>query len=237
MMSFSQTINEKPVFVIVHGAWGGGWAFKEVDSLLTAKGATVIRPTLTGHGERVHLASTDIRLETHILDVVNTILYEDLQNVILVGHSYGGMIITGVADSIPERISKMIYLDAFVPENGESLNALNRKYGRAGHENDNGFVIPVWVPEGTPPPKDVAQSWKTFNDPISLKNPQRSLVPTTFVLFVVKEKNPEDDDFAWAAERAEKKGWQVLFLESDHNAQWSTPVELVEMLWSVGIIY
>ena len=106
---------EVHTFVIVHGAWGGGWAFREVDDMLTAQGHKVYRPTLTGQGERVHLASKDVGLETHIDDVVNTILYEELNDIILVGHSYGGMVVTGVADRIPERISHLIYLDATTP--------------------------------------------------------------------------------------------------------------------------
>src|SRR5215210_2977126 len=118
--SFTQS-TPKPVYVIVHGAWGGSWAFKKADSLLTEKGCVVYRPSLTGQGERVHLATTEVDLKMHITDVVNTILFEDLHDVILVGHSYGGMVITGVADSLPGRIASMIYLDAFVPENGESL--------------------------------------------------------------------------------------------------------------------
>jgi pimeloyl-ACP methyl ester carboxylesterase len=110
----------KPVYVIVHGAWGGGWAFKEVDSLMREKGCIVYRPTLTGQGEKVHLATTDVGLNTHINDVVNMILFEDLHDIILIGHSYGGMVVTGVADSLPGRIRKLIYLDAMVPESGES---------------------------------------------------------------------------------------------------------------------
>lgn len=86
--------NPPPVYVIVHGAWGGSWAFKEVDQLLTATGSTVYRPSLTGQGERVHLANESIGLETHIMDVVNIILFEELDNIILVGHSYGGMVVT-----------------------------------------------------------------------------------------------------------------------------------------------
>jgi pimeloyl-ACP methyl ester carboxylesterase len=234
MMSFSQTKKETPVYVMVHGAWGGGWAFKEVDSLLTAKGCSVYRPTLTGHGERAHLASPEIRLETHILDVVNTILYEDLHNIILVGHSYGGMVITGVADTIPERIKKLIYLDAFIPENGESLNTIDEKIGRPVRHAVDGFIIPYWVPEGTPPPKDVPQSFKTFNDPIKLDNPLRIQLTATFILTVDRGKRPEDDDFAWAAQRAEKKKWPIFYLEADHNAQWSAPKELAGLLWSVG---
>lgn len=94
----------KPTIVIVHGAWGGGWAFKKVESLLRQKGFDVYRPQLTGQGDRVHLARPDIGLNTHIDDVVNTILYEDLRDIVLVGHSYGGMVISGVADRVPDRI-------------------------------------------------------------------------------------------------------------------------------------
>src|ERR1700748_2369717 len=95
-------------YVIVHGAWGGGWAFKEVDHLLSADGNTVYRPTLTGQGERVHLFTPDLDLNTHITDIVNVILYENLHNIVLVGHSYGGMVITGVADRVPDRIAHIV---------------------------------------------------------------------------------------------------------------------------------
>lgn len=111
-------INKQRVFLFVHGAWGGGWEYRKVDSILTAKGDIVFRPTLTGLGERSHLADTEINLTTHINDIVNVIKFEELQDVILVGHSYGGMVISGVAEQIPERIKQMIYLDAFVPNNG-----------------------------------------------------------------------------------------------------------------------
>src|SRR5678815_2577012 len=111
----------KPTIVIVHGAWGGSWAFRHVEALLREKGFNVYRPQLTGLGERVHLSRPDIGLSTHIEDVVNTILYEDLHGVILMGHSYGGMVITGVADRIPDRIGALVYVDAFVPNDGESV--------------------------------------------------------------------------------------------------------------------
>ena len=110
----------KPVFVIVHGAWGGSWAFRRVEALLREKGCIVYRPSLTGQGERVHLASPAVSLSTHIDDVVNVIRFEDLHDVILVGHSYGGMVITGVADRVPDRIRRLIYLDAFVPNDGKA---------------------------------------------------------------------------------------------------------------------
>lgn len=193
------------------------------------------RPSLTGQGERVHLATTDVGLTTHIKDVVNMILYEDLHDVILVGHSYGGMVVSGVADSLPGRIKKLIYLDAIVPENGESV------IGIQGSRADpikkmvvNGFIVPPWVTAGKLPPKDVPHPYKTFTDSIVLTNKERLKIPTTYILTVEKGKEPKDDDFASQAERAKKKGWPILILEADHNAQWSAPEALVDMLKKIG---
>src|SRR6476659_2841608 len=115
---------QQPTYVIVHGAWGGGWAFKEVDRLLSADGNKVYRPTLTGQGERVHLANSNVDLSLHIQDIVNVILWENLHDVVLVGHSYGGMVVTGVADRVPDRIGHLVYLDALVPENGQSADMI-----------------------------------------------------------------------------------------------------------------
>lgn len=99
--------------VIVHGAWGGGWDWKGVERELRSRGYDVYRATLTGQGERDHLASPEVGLETHVTDVANLIVWERLEEVVLVGHSYGGMVITGVAERIPERVGRLVYLDAF----------------------------------------------------------------------------------------------------------------------------
>jgi pimeloyl-ACP methyl ester carboxylesterase len=221
----------KPVYVIVHGAWGGSWAFKKVDSLLSEQGAIVYRPSLTGQGERVHLATAEIGLYTHIKDVVNMILYEDLHDIILVGHSYGGMVVTGVADSIAGRIRHLVYLDAFLPDNGESLISIEGTRAE-GIQNfaQNGFIVPRWVPGDKLPPKDVPHPLKTFTDTLLLSNPLRSNIPSTYILTVDKNTKPEADDFAAQGERARKKGWPVLILEADHNPQWSAPERLVEMI-------
>ena len=225
---FSQR-SSKPNYVIVHGAWGGGWAFKKVDSLLAETGSIVYRPTLTGQGERVHLASLDIGLDTHIKDVVNTILYEELNNIILVGHSYGGMVVTGVADSIPERIAKLVYIDAFLPEDNESVVSI-RGIKKSELNELNGFIVPPWVPEGALPPKDVPHPLKTWTDRISLKNPDRFKVNTTYILTVDKGAYPKNDDFYSQFQRADEKKWPTLQLEANHNAQWSAPEAFVNML-------
>ena len=230
----TQKVNEpvKPTFVIVHGAWGGSWAFRRVEALLREKGCNVYRPSLTGQGERVHLATADTNLSTHINDVVNMLLFEDLRDVILVGHSYGGMVITGVADRVPDRIRRLIYLDAFVPNDGESaLGIIGPRGGEWLKQMTKGdFIVPAWVKPDQPPPKDVPQSLKTFTEPIVLKNQAARKIPATYILTVEAGREAKDDDFAAQAERAKQRGWPVLQLQSDHNPQWSAPEALVVML-------
>jgi pimeloyl-ACP methyl ester carboxylesterase len=108
-------------FVLVHGAWHGGWCYARVARLLRSAGHEVYTPTHTGVGERSHLAGHHITLSTHIRDIVNVIEYENLSDVVLCGHSYGGMVITGVAAQVGDRIKSLVYLDAFLPEDGQSL--------------------------------------------------------------------------------------------------------------------
>ena len=221
----------KPTIVIVHGAWGGAWAFKKVEALLRQKGFDVYRPQLTGQGDRVHLARPDIGLNTHIEDVVNTILYEDLHDIILVGHSYGGMVITGVADRVPDRIKRLVYLDAMVPNDGESANNIMRGGGDFIKRMTQGdYIVPPWVKPDQPPPHDVPQSLKTFTDPIVLKNDAARKLPATYILTVEKGKEAKDDDFFPQSQRAKERGWSMLQLTADHNPQWSAPEALVEML-------
>jgi pimeloyl-ACP methyl ester carboxylesterase len=221
----------KPLYVIVHGAWGGSWAFKKTDSLLTAKGCKVYRPCLTGLGERAHLATPLVSLKTHITDVVNTILYEDLHNVILVGHSYGGMVISGVADKIPERIQKVIYLDAFVPSDSESVKTIQAaKWDQYEKMVRGDFLAPPWMIPGKIP-GDVPQPLKTFTESVSLKNEKAKLIPGVYILTVEKGKKPEEDDFAGQAERAKQKKWTIVQLETDHNPQWSATPKLVDLLY------
>ena len=121
------------VFVLVHGAWHGGWCWRRVADLLTARGHQVFAPTLTGVGERSHLIDRPIDLDTHVQDVLNLLKWEGLTDVVLVGHSYGGMVISGVADQAPAGvIGSIVYLDAFVPENGMSLLDYTTGEGREG---------------------------------------------------------------------------------------------------------
>jgi len=216
-------------YVIVHGAWGGGWDWQHVAGLLTADGNTVYRPTLTGLGEHSNLAGTNIDLDTHIQDIVNVILWENLHNIVLVGHSYGGMVITGVADRVPDRIQRVVYLDALLPENGECVDAV--KPNRIKTSVVNGFVIGDWMQGNLPPPHDVPQSARTFREPITLTNQAvAQKLPATYILTVDRGAPPEQDDFYRFYERAKARGWTTEIMEGDHNVQRSHPQELVKLL-------
>jgi len=224
-------VKKQPVLVMVHGAWAGGWHMRKVAPLLEARGYTVYTPTLSGLGERYHTATPAIGLDVHIEDIVNFILFADLHDVMLLGHSYGGMVITGVADRIPERIARLIYLDAFLPEHGESLMHLRRTNSRPIEQmTRDGFIFPTWVKPDKPFPRDVPQPLKTFTDPIALKNPAAAKIPGTYILTVEKGKAPEDDDFYPAAERAKARGWPVITMEADHVPYWRQPAETAELL-------
>ncbi len=225
---------KKPVYVIVHGAWGGSWAFRKVDSLMTVQGSIVYRPSLTGQGERVHLASPDINLSTHIQDVVNMILFEDLREIILVGHSYGGMVITGVADKVPERIRRLVYLDAILPNDGESVMGIMDPQG-TGLKNmiQGDYLVPPWVKDDQKPPKDVPHPLKTFTEPIVIRNEKVKKIPSTYILTVDRGKKASEDNFASAAARAKERGWKVLEMSADHNPQWSAVGPLVKLLQEI----
>lgn len=135
-------------FVIVHGAFGGGWQWRAVAALLRARGHDVHTPSLTGHGERVHLATPETGLATHIEDILNVLRFEDLQGVVLACQSYGGMVATGVAARMPERLAHLIYLNALVPEDGQAAfdllpPAMRERFEAAARTAGAGWRIPA----------------------------------------------------------------------------------------------
>src|SRR6201746_2205805 len=155
-------MNSKTTFLVCHGAWSAGWAWKKMHPLMQAAGHRLVTPTYTGLGERAHLANSSIDLETHIQDILNVIRYEDLRDIVLVGHSYGGMVATGVADRARDRVTQLIYIDAFAPADGQSLLDLNEaarprmmELARSG----DGWRVP---PNPTPPDAPAADiEWLT----------------------------------------------------------------------------
>lgn len=219
--------------VFVHGATGGGWSWKDVDHRLRARGIIAYRPTLTGLGQDTHNASPDIGLETHIEDIINVFLFEELTDVTLVAHSYGGMVATAVADRIPDRIRRLVYVDAFVPFDGDSVEdffpgMLAAMSTGAGDRAIEGYVVPVWSPVDAPLPRDVPQSLKTFTDRISLQNAPGHGISVTYLL--TRDAPDQADDFDPWADRARELGWEVVEMTADHTPYNSRPDEFFEIL-------
>jgi pimeloyl-ACP methyl ester carboxylesterase len=229
-------------FVIVHGAWGGGWSWNRIVApRLRGAGHEVHIATLTGLGERSHLASPEVDLDTHVQDVVNLLFYEDLRDVVLVGHSYGGMVITGVADRAPERVRQLVYLDAAVPGDGQALVDLgdpNRRRElteRAEREGD-GWRIPVGpVPADQPPeitawatPRRQQQPLKTFTQPLRLTRGETTL-PRAFA-WCAHGKEPGSPAAERAARLKDDPRWRFFELQTGHNLHYSAPDETVALL-------
>jgi len=230
-------------YVLVHGAWHGGWCWQRVAPLLRAAGHEVFAPTLTGLGERSHLANLAIDLNTHIHDIVNVLEYENLQKVILVGHSYGGMVITGVSNEVPDRLAHLVYLDAFVPQDGQALLDLTAAQFREGIQQQaqaaGGFMpaFPVeqygvfdeadvrWVKS-----KLVPHPFKTVSTPVHLMNDAVSTLPRTYIYC----NNPAMGFFDGFAEktRSDKK-WQYRELATGHDAMVTMPRELADLLLEI----
>lgn len=225
---------QQSTYVIVHGAWGGAWQFKKTAQELGKEGHVVYRPTMSGLGERFHLINDEINLDTHINDVINTILFEDLKDIILVGHSYGGVVVTGVADSIPERIKRVVYLDAIIPDDGKSVveslgmdaNNLSNRF-----KIDGQTIVPTWVKDTNKTPHDVPHPIGTFTQKISLKNDKRLSLPTTYILTYENERGGEEkDDFYRFYQKALKNNWKTHKLEASHNPQIDKLDDLVQIL-------
>lgn len=227
-------------FVVAHGAWAAGWAWKKMRPLLTALGHQLWTPTYTGLGERVHLATPQIDLETHIADVRGLLQFEDLRNIILIGHSYGGMVATAVADRESERIAHLVYVDAFVPRHGQSLLDLRPVQEKAGldagakRSGDGWRVPPSPVPPDTSPadvawitPRRVMHPLKTFEQPVSLTG-AGEVLPKTYIYCT---RIGPTDVFRPFAERAQTEaGWRYLEMDASHSPQITAPNALARLL-------
>ena len=227
-------------FVLVHGAWSGAHGFRHVRKLLRAAGHDVFTPSLTGIGERVHLASPLVNLSTHVRDVVNSILYEDLTELVLLGHSYGGLVVTGALDHIGDRVRHLVYLDAFVPEDGDTA------FGPKGL--GSAPAITVGEPWLIPPAP------RTFDDPAEAEfiNARRTPHPIgCFVEPVRVRRRIEDYPFTrtfikatadvpdaagsqafWAAAARAKASpvWSYREIATNHMVASNRPEELSKIL-------
>jgi pimeloyl-ACP methyl ester carboxylesterase len=224
---------KRRTFVLVHGAWHGGWCWKKVSPLLRAAGHEVFTPTLTGLGERSHLLNPQIDLNTHIQDIVAVLEYEDLHEVILVGHSYGGMVITGVAGKASTRLAHLVYLDAFLPENGKALSDYSP---RSPEATANWRSPPKSMTFNVTDAQDIAWMKSRLGD-----HPTRTL--TQPVQFSVDSYDKIAKSyiqctkaafFAEAGERARRGGFRYKeLLSAGHDAMITEPKELVRLFLEV----
>lgn len=224
-------------FVLVHGAWHGGWCWRSVAPALRRAGHEVYAPSLTGLGERRHLASRAVDLDTHIQDVVGLLDMEDLAEVILVGHSYGGMVVTGAADRKPERISRLVYLDAFVPEDGRRLldYVVPERAARMIEEGERtGMVTPppmsLWgltKPEHLAfvGPREVPHPYATMSQRIRL---QREAQAARTFIYCSSPATGSFDQFA--AKYRSDPAWGFHELETGHDAMLLMPEAVTRIL-------
>jgi pimeloyl-ACP methyl ester carboxylesterase len=226
-------------FVLLHGAWHGGWAWRRVAPLLRSAGYDVLAPTLTGVSDRAHLLSPAVGLDTHVHDVVSLLDAEGATDVVLVGHSYAGQVVTGVADRRPESLRRRVYLDAFVGNDGEAAIDLLPEHV-AEHYRESvagpgfGWLIPVrslralgvtdeadteWLaPRLTPHP------WRTYTEPLAVRGRQDD-VPAVFV-----ECTDWMRVFRAHSKRAENAGWPVFSVPTGHEAMVTAPEALAKIL-------
>ncbi len=226
-------------FVVAHGAWSAGWAWKKMRPLLGVNGDRLITPTYTGLGERAHLASASIDLEMHVQDVVGVLEYEDLREIVLIGHSYGGMVATGVADRTRDRIKHLVYLDAFVPNDGQSLFDLVPPEGRTRMREEAQARGGGWRISPNPIPPDTSpadEAWivarrapqpiACFETPLRLRNGALTL-PRSFVYCA---RITPGDVFRQFKERAEREGWGCYTMDASHSPHVTAPEALARVL-------
>ena len=228
-------------FVLVHGAWHGGWCWTPLKQKLCALGHEVHAPTLTGLGERAHLLSADITADTHVMDIVNTLLWRDLRDVILMGHSYGGLIITGVADRCADHIRALVYFDAFVPErseqaifqnaNPERMAAFQRQIdaGAIGLDPDGASI--TWAEDPdlrayilskcTPHPKGA------FAKGVTLSGRQNGVSHKHYIIAAKNEQSPFQREYERLKTRVD---WTLDRLNTWHDGMLEAPDQMAQML-------
>ncbi len=233
----------KPPIVLVHGGWHGSWCWKYVAAKLRATGHDVYTPTLSGLGERVHLAGTGVNLDMHILDVMNVLEAEELSNVVLVGHSYAGMVIAGVADRAGKRLHGLVYLDAFVPDNGSRMLdylPTERRNAMVKAGESGGYVDPLpvrvlgitnatdqeWVAR-----RMTRQPYGTFTQQLKFENDGGKHLPRTYVYC----SNPPTGSFDQFATRFRTDpAWKFYELKTGHDCMITMPDDVAQIVLSAA---
>ncbi|MEU1294792.1 alpha/beta fold hydrolase [Streptomyces sp. NPDC005840] len=244
-------MSRSTTYVLVHGAWHDGRCWHRVAPLLSAHGHRVLTPSLTGHGDRAGLLSPEVGLTTHVDDVVGLIDEQNLEDVVLVGHSYAGMVVSGVADRVPERVARLVFLDAMVPVHGESavdVMPFSQALIDAAAAGPHPWRIPP-LPElpaprglfGVTDPEDVAwlrttlgdESVRCFQEPVRLDNPAQESIPRVHIHCVGQEpagvtRRPVP------APRPGGVPARVHELRTGHDAMLTEPAALAALLLDLG---
>lgn len=226
-------------FVLVHGAWGGPHSFRRVRASLQGSGHQVSTPSLTGLGERAHLTSPGVGLGTHVQDVVNHVLYEDLEDVVLLGFSYGGCVVTGAVDHVADRIRHLVYLDAFVPQDGQSVAALTG-WAEGTAELGAPWLVPPPDREFDDPAeaafmgaRRTPQPVGCFREPVRLGRPLEDHPFTRTYIRATADRPdaPGAAAFDAAAARArESAAWRYREMATTHMVPSNRPEELADLL-------
>jgi pimeloyl-ACP methyl ester carboxylesterase len=232
-------------FVLVHGSWHGSWCWKRVRSALQAQGHEVFTPTLTGLADRSHLLSREVNLDTHIQDVVNLIRWEELSDIVLCGHSYGGCVVSGVADRMPGQIRALVFLDAFVLEDGENnMQHLTEEQSTQFREGvtslGDGWKVPP-VPAAAFHVNVADREWVdrqctmqplgTMKQPLALSGGIERIDNVTFILATGYSPGSPFPPFY---EKAKRKGWHTRTVPCGHDVMLDLPGELTSLLLEAG---
>jgi pimeloyl-ACP methyl ester carboxylesterase len=225
-------------FLVAHGAWSAGWAWKKMRPLMRAAGHAFWTPTYTGLGERAHLARPEIDLDAHIQDVLAVLDIEDLRDVYLIGHSYGGMVATGVADRARDRIKHLIYVDAFAPKDGQAVFDLTlpeivaQRRAAAKATGDGWRLATGPMPPDTSPddvawatPRRKPQPINTFEQKLKLSGE-----PSCLRTYIYAKRARPDDGFRQFLERSKREGWYTYEIDASHNPHITCPDVLMGVL-------
>lgn len=235
-------------YVLVHGGGHGGWCYQPVARIMRAQGAEVYTPTMTGLGEREHLLTAGVDLDMQITDIVKVLQFEDLHDVVLVGHSYGGMVITGVADRVPDRIGHMVYLDAAYPQDGQSLVDVAGPLMYAAREKArvvDGIELVLFPGEdpmnyfGLTDPEQIAwikpkltpHPWKCFEQKLVLNNEERiRQIPRSFILSNVQKGMDEQTRTTMMG----LTGGRIWEIDTGHDLMISEPQAVADILMGLA---
>ena len=228
---------------LAHGAWSSAWAWRKMRPLLHAAGHDLVAPSLTGLGARHHMAGLRIDLEHHVRDVLGVLEMEDLRDVVLIGHSYGGMVVTGVADRARDRIARLVYLDAFAPHDGQSAFDLMpperaaRMEAMTAAQGDGWRLPPNPLPPDTEPqdvafaaPRRFEQPAETFRQKLRLTG-RPLTVPNEYIYCTISGPG---DGFRRFRDDAGARGWRLHEIEANHNPHVTAPQALCTLLSGIA---